>query len=83
MSYEDLLVKIRDTKLTFTEECIICGESGGLYLTCGPYKTGPYCPSHRWKLSCYVGDQKKQMIESKFNDWVDEFQNKERRKRDD
>lgn len=78
-SYEDLLVKMRATKLTFSEECIICGKSGGLYVTCGPFKTGPYCSDHRWELSVYVGEKKRRMAESKFNDWVDEFQNKERR----
>lgn len=60
-----------------SEECIICGESGGLYLTCGPYKTGPYCPDHRWKLGSHIETKKKQMTENKFNDWVDEFQKKE------
>ena len=74
-----LLAIMRDEKLTFSEECIICGKSGGLYVTCGPFKTGPYCPDHRWELSVYVGEKKRRLIEDKFNDWVDEFQNKERR----
>ena len=62
-----------------SEECIICGESGGYYLTCGPFKTGPYCPQHRWELAEYITNRGKQLTEDKFNDWVDEFQNKERR----
>jgi len=81
MSEEDLLVKMRDTKLTFSEECIICGKSGGCYLTYGPYKTGPYCTTHRWELGAYIDRKKRRMLESKFNSWVDEFQEMEEAKR--
>lgn len=59
--------------------CLICGKASGLYLSCGPHKAGPYCSQHRWEMGIYYMEQKKQMAEDKFNDWVDEFQNKERR----
>jgi len=62
------------------ECCIICGESGRLYLTCGPYKTGPYCSQHRWGLGSYIDTQKRLLVESRFNHWVDEFQKWERHK---
>lgn len=58
------------------EECIICGESGGFYLHSGPTKAGPYCGQHRWELGVYVTKRNKQICESKFNEWVDEFQRK-------
>ena len=57
-----------------SEECIICGKSGGYYLTCGPFKTGPYCSQHRWELGGYIVQQKEQMAADKFNDWVNKFQ---------
>ena len=66
-----------------TEECILCGKPGGLHLTCGPLKTGPYCSDHRWKLGSYIDGQKDRMMVEKFNDWVSEFQSEERRKIDD
>lgn len=54
--------------------CLICGELADLYVSCGPFKTGPYCSTHRWQLQVHIERRKTMLIESKFIDWVDEFQ---------
>ena len=59
--------------VTISEECIICGRSGGFYLCSGPFRTGPYCSQHRWELGVYVTKRNRQLCEDRFNRWVDEF----------
>lgn len=67
------------------ERCIVCNKSGGLYLTCGPYKTGPYCSQHRWELGEYIKAKQQEMIVQKFNHLVNQWQlqKKEREKKHD
>ena len=36
------------------EECIICGESGGLFLKIGSERFGPFCSQHRFDCQCDV-----------------------------
>jgi hypothetical protein len=62
-----------------SEDCIICGESGGFYINQAPFKTGPYCSQHRWELNAFLLRKRDRMLESKFNEWVDEFQREQRR----
>lgn len=56
-----------------SEECIICGKSGGCYAICGSLSAGPYCSQHRWELSVYVYEREKSTVKDRFNMWVEEF----------
>jgi len=41
-------VLMRLVREAMAETCVICGESGGLFLTFGREKIGPFCSHHRF-----------------------------------